>query len=433
MTVLALLLILAQAAPAAAGMDELWHDYHTSGEPVLREAAWQSLLRAGWPRDFSRTVEGLSTREYDADVPTGLLRLRRIDPEGRSFPYKVLVPEDYEPSVPHAVRVVLHGSTRRPVWGPGEDHWPRTDAFRRPATITVFPAAWEDAMWWSERQIENLRAILDRLRARYHVDPNRCTLTGLSDGGTGTFYHALKAPTPWAAFLPLIGHPWVLGNRAEGVDGDIFASTAAGRAFFVVNGRDDALYPAGSLVSYVDLLRRAGAELRFETRPGGHSVRWWPEMASSFTRFRRAHPRDPHPAHLAWETGDPERFGRVFGLVIHEIGDEPPPDPDPLNTVLFPDLDPPTRAQAFPRSGPSGRVRMRREGNVFHVETRNVRRLEILLPVGRVDFERPIEVVVDGRPRSFEIEPDLDVLMRWAIRDGDPSRLYGGSVVIDLP
>jgi predicted peptidase len=145
--------------------------------------------------------------------------------------------------------MVLHGSTRRAAWGENEQHRRRLDPFRSEDAITVFPAAWDEAMWWSDRQIANLAAILDDLRARYHIDTNRCTLTGVSDGGTGTFYHALRAPTPWAAFLPLIGHPWVLGNPEEEADGDIFAANLSGRSLMVINGADDPLYPAASLPS----------------------------------------------------------------------------------------------------------------------------------------------------------------------------------------
>lgn len=431
---LALLLSLFLVRPAAAtDFDLWWQRYHAAGEPLLRQAAWEDLERQGWPRDFERTVGRLQERSYSSGVPTGVLRLNRRDPDGRDHPYTLLVPEDYDPAVAHAVRVVLHGSTRRPAWREGEDHWPRTGPFAHSGTITVFPAAWDEAMWWSERQVDNLRAILDRVRADYRVDSDRCTLTGLSDGGTGTFYHALKAPTPWAAYLPLIGHPWVLGNPEEEVDGDIFASTLAGRALFVVNGEDDRLYPAGSLRSYLDLFRRAGAELRVSVQPGGHTVRWWPEMAPAFARFRQEHPRHPHPSTLVWETGDPRRFGRAFWLVIHEIGEAPAPDPDPLNTVLFPELDPPTRAQAFPRQGPSGRVSLRREGNTIHAETRNVRRFELLLPVGLIDFERPVEVVVDGRRERHRVQPSVETLRRWAVRDGDPRLLYGASLMIDVP
>ncbi len=275
--------------------DALWKEYHVAGEPAGRETAWTLLKSKGWPQDFDSTVQRLRENDYSGYVPTGELHEERVDREGVHYPYTVLVPESYDPQQSYPLRVILHGSTRRPAWKDGEEHWRLKDPFRSASIITVFPAAWEDAMWWSQRQVDNLSAILDRLRARYHIDSNRCTLSGLSDGGTGTFYQALRAPTPWACFLPLIGHPWVLGNEEEGVGGDIFAANLHGRALMVVNGKDDRLYPAKALKPYLTLFERAGAMIEFKVEPGGHSVRWWPKEAQTFHEFRAAHPRDPLP------------------------------------------------------------------------------------------------------------------------------------------
>ena len=136
--------------------------------------------------------------------------------------------------------------------------------------------------------------------------------------------------------------------------------------------------------------------MRFKAKAGGHNVRWWSEEAASIAAFRAEHVRNPWPEHLIWETDDPSKSGRAFWLVIHEIGDESANNPDPLNTVLFPELEPPTRAEAFPRHGPSGRVELVRDGNTVQVRTRNVKRLEILLGVDVFDFG-DVELHVSAR------------------------------------
>jgi predicted esterase len=428
-SIFSLLLLLA----TASDFDVLWRSYHSAGDPLSREVAWAELKLHGWPNDFDATLERLRSREYSPEVPTGLLRESRSDLEERRYKYMLLVPENYDPSHSYPVQVVLHGSTRRKAWKDGEDPWRWIDPFRSESIITVFPAAWEDAMWWSDRQVENLRQILDGLRARYHIDSNRCYLTGVSDGGTGTFYHALHAPTPWAAYLPLIGHPWVLGNRREGADGSMFASNLHGRWLLAVNGTDDQLYPAKALIPYLDLFRRAGAHVESKEKPGGHSVRWWPEEAANFATFRHEHPRDPFPDALVWETDDPARGGRSFWAIIHEIGEDAAPDPDPLNTVLFPDLEPPTRAEAFPRSRASGRLRLKREGNTIQAETRNVLRFELLLGVDELEFDLPLKLVVNGVQSTHELSRDLDTLVRWAIVDGDSELLVAASIMVDVP
>ncbi len=48
------------------------------------------------------------------------------------------------------------------------------------------------------------------MHARQHnVDESRIYLTGNSDGGTGTLYLAVKAPTVFASFLPPVGNAGV--------------------------------------------------------------------------------------------------------------------------------------------------------------------------------------------------------------------------------
>lgn len=44
---------------------------------------------------------------------------------------------------------------------------------------------------------------------RYNMDESRIYLTGNSDGGTGTLCMAVKAPTVFASFLPLVGNAGV--------------------------------------------------------------------------------------------------------------------------------------------------------------------------------------------------------------------------------
>lgn len=427
-----LALILSTLA-VSGDFDALWRQYHAAGDPLGREVAWRGLQQAGWPDDFDLTVRRLRERAYESGVPRGLLRESRRDAEGLRYPYILLVPETYDPQRAYPVQVVLHGSTRRPAWREGEEHWRPIDAFRNEESIVVFPAAWDEAMWWSHRQVANLGAILDLIRARYHVDSNRCTLTGVSDGGTGTFYHALRAPTPWAAFLPLIGHPWVLGNPDEEADGEIFAANLRGRALFVVNGQDDPLYPAAGLESYLDLFERAGATIRFKVKPGGHTVRWWPEEAAEFRQFRAGHPRDPFLDLLTWETDDPRRNGRAGWLLVEAVGGATAPDPDPLNTVLFPELDPPTRAEAFPRRRASGRVTAQRRGNTVTLESRNVTRIRLLLSPDEFDFASPVQVIVGGEGTSQSLAPSVETLMKWAIEDGDPAMLVGAEIVVEIP
>src|SRR5262245_46633890 len=58
--------------------------------------------------------------------------------------------------------------------------------------------------YWSE-QTEALNALIDHIIASYLIDINRVYLTGLSMGGTGTWFLAGRFPEKFAAIAPICG------------------------------------------------------------------------------------------------------------------------------------------------------------------------------------------------------------------------------------
>ena len=60
-----------------------------------------------------------------------------------------------------------------------------------------------------------------RLKRKYNIDETKIYLTGISDGGTGVYYLALKEPNLLSAFLPLNGSLAVLRNPDNGADGEM--------------------------------------------------------------------------------------------------------------------------------------------------------------------------------------------------------------------
>ena len=100
------------------------------------------------------------------------------------------------------------------------------------ASIAALAIGW----WWTDRQLDNLRTILDRVKRAYNVDENRVVLSGVSDGGTGTYYVAMQETTPFASFQPMNGSMMVLSNDQIGVDGDLYPTNLRNKPLLVVNG-----------------------------------------------------------------------------------------------------------------------------------------------------------------------------------------------------
>ncbi len=284
------------------------------------EAIW-ARLRAG--------------RSYTRDVPTGRRLLTRENRDGLEHGYVVRVPESYDPAVRHPVIVYLHGGVSRPRREDGT-WWRREERLARDDAIVVAPASWNESLWWQDSQIENLAGVLNDLKRTWNLDENRAYLIGISDGATGAFYHAMKATTPWAAFLPLNGHPVVLANPASDVDGELHVTNLRNKPLFVVNGGRDPLYPAASVIPFMRLFQQAGAFLDFRPQPeAGHDVSWWDDERPAMDAFMTEQARRPLPARLSWETERTDRYNRAHWLVITELGAvEGEADLEAYNTVM---------------------------------------------------------------------------------------------------
>jgi poly(3-hydroxybutyrate) depolymerase len=371
-------------------------------------------------------------RSYTADVPRG----RRDEThkiQGLDHRYTVIVPDDYDPARSYPVRFQLHGGVGGPLRpGRGGDAADRIPGTR--PEIYVLPDSWNRSMWWQASQAENVATILDRLKRTYNVDENRVYMTGISDGGTGAWFFAFRDPTAFAAFLPLNGQMLVLSNPSTGVEGEMYPGNAVNRPYFAVNGGRDPLYPAAGVRPYLEHLQTLGAEVVFHVQEEAeHNTRWWPEERAAFERFLEAHPRNPLPDRLSWQTERTDRFNRVDWLVIDQLGHvEGETDFEQNNVVGGVGLLG-RRQPIFPRGAENGRVDLTRRGNVVTAQTNGVRSFTLLLSPSQFDLKQPVSVIVNGNV-AFRgpVTPSVRTLLEWAARDNDRTALYGVALKVEV-
>ncbi len=134
----------------------------------------------------------------------------------------------------------------------------------------MIPYAWSGSPWWSDDQVDNLHAIVDAVKQRYNVDENRVVVSGVSDGGTGAYYVAMRDTTPYASFLPLNGYWMVLASR-DIDDGEIFANNLRNKPLFIVNGGRDPLYPTRIVDPYVEHYKKGGVHARVPSAARGRT------------------------------------------------------------------------------------------------------------------------------------------------------------------
>jgi predicted peptidase len=144
------------------------------------------------------------------------------DPATDRYPYEVHLPQGYaeDAEMLYPLILFLHGGgglipadNPIPVYAAGRDDFP---------FIVVTPIA--DDRW----DVERLLSVLDDVRGRYRVDPDRIFGTGLSSGAVGIWELAASRPATFAAVARVAGRPapghacplrhvpvWLFHNRAD--------------------------------------------------------------------------------------------------------------------------------------------------------------------------------------------------------------------------
>lgn len=326
-TLLAILFPAALVAREEPAIDRAFELFWKAGSIEGAEKAAKAILATGAP--FTTVLERLEDgRPYKGDVETGEQRWATLPGGGPLHATTVVVPKNYNPVVKYPVRVYLHGGVARPdpasdegqvASGPGPARPRRRIEFKE-HYIAVYPTGYADAQWWFANQMTNFALILDRLKRTYNVDENRVHLMGVSDGGTGAFYAALKDPTPWSVFFPLNGLLTVLANPAVRADGELFTTNLTNRPIYAVNGEVDALYPPSAVFPTMVMLKQLGVDVTFRLMKGaGHDVAWWPNERPLIDTFEEEHPRDPLPETVSLETDRTDRYSRIAWLVVDRL------------------------------------------------------------------------------------------------------------------
>lgn len=157
---------------------------------------------------------------------------------------------------------------------------------RWPAFVLVLQKPTVAARWVDQAaEIDTvIEKTLTELGSR--VDRDRLYLTGLSQGGAGTWQVAAREPARWAAIVPVCGFIHQLAGGPErfgGAEADAAAVDRLARSGVPIwafhGGRDDVVPPActASIVDAIRAARGAGDErVKFTLFPGANHNAWDP-------------------------------------------------------------------------------------------------------------------------------------------------------------
>ena len=152
--------------------------------------------------------------------------------KGDTLPYRILVPDNYDPENKYPLVIFLHGSGERGSDNEkqlthGAELFLRDSIRKKYPAIVVFPQCSENSYWSNVNIVTDnasgkrtfqfitegkptiamnlLMNLVDDLKHKYTVQNKRIYVTGLSMGGMGAFEIVRRKPNLFAAAMPICG------------------------------------------------------------------------------------------------------------------------------------------------------------------------------------------------------------------------------------
>jgi len=350
-------------------------------------------------------------RNYPA-APTGRLPEQTILVDGEENLYGLYVPKDYQSAQAYPLIICLHGAGFD-----GDSYLDRWQPRLGERYLLACPS-FEAAAWWTSEAEELVLAVLREVTRNYHVDLDRIFLTGMSNGGVGTYLIGLNHTDLFAALIPMAG---ALPDPLLPLLDD-----ARTTPFYLIHGaKDEVISPKYSRAVQA-YLQKQGYNVVYrehdQVHPmaGGH---FFPreELPALINWLEKQH-RVPVPKQITI-VRDRDHLSRAYWIRIDEISPE-------VGSFWASEQDPDeTRRLA---EGLYARIEAKiGSGNRIEVTAQHVRRYTVLLNDQLVDLSQPVYIITNGKV-SFEgkVIPDAGVLLEETRRRPDPESLVLAAVEI---
>ena len=354
----------------------------------------------------------IRTERTYQNQPIGNLPNEQIVVRGQTHPLSLFIPPTYQASRAYALVVCLHGFGFT-----GEEYLERWRTRLGEDYLLACPT-YPSGAWFTRRAEELVLETIRQAGHRYHIDPNRVFLTGMSNGGIGAWLIGMHHAPLFAGLAPM----------ASGLDDVVmpFLANLRGTPVYIIHGAKDQVMP-------VDLSRSIARELdvlgyphvyrehqREHPMAGGHYFprEELPDLVAWFNRQRR----EPLPTSLT-VVRDGSHF-QSFNWVRLDAT-------DPIAAFSEDLVD--KRDERIKR-----RVYARLDvsiagNNRIEVKAEHVQRYSLFLNEQLIDFSKPLTVVTNGR-LSFEgtVTPSVETLLRQARLRQEPERLFSVHLTIAI-
>ncbi len=348
---------------------------------------WNGPIEAGWGR------QALLAQRAPGQVPGTTLRFMRTE-RFRGRPYVLHVPDDYRGDEPFPLVIILGGGPGRAI---PTAQTARSSIEGRGA-LAVFPQA--NGMWWEEEPAAAVEALFAEVLADLDVDTDRVTLTGFSNGGTGSILYASRTPHRFAAVASLMGGGLPFFEKDDPID----AAAIARLPFLFVHGDRDELIPSWASERTARAMRKANPSAVAEVHvlPGRpHDVVYGRDEGLTFP-FLEKQTREAFPRQVSLRARTLEHPRAYWAEVLEKGGG-------------VAEID--------------GAI----EGGEVALRTRNVKRLRLRLRRELLDLSAPVRVTINGKEAFLgPVAEDPAFLLRSWRETGDPQLAHSAEITLDV-
>ena len=342
-------------------------------------------------------------RDYGPQ-PTGTIPDERVDVQGRAYNLALSIPLTYQPAKDYGLVVCLHGAGFT-----GEAYLERWQARLGEDYVLACPTTPMGA-WFTRGAEELVLATIRSVQRRYHIDPDRIFLTGMSNGGIGTWVIGMHNAPLFAGIAPM----------ASGLDHVLmpFLANLRSTPIYIIHGDKDQVMPVELSRTITEELTRLGYPFvyrehdREHPMAGGH---YFPrEELPELVTWLNAQRRKPLPMRVT-VVRDASHF-QPFGWVRIDATDAIAA----FSEDLVSKRDDRITRQEYARLDASIVAQ-----NRIEVRADRVQRYSLFLNEQLVDSSKPLVVLTNGQV-SFNgpVTPLLETLLRQARLRQDSRQLF---------
>ena len=411
---------------------------------------WRDVVEALSPRPTQAVKPGYYREEHFTHP-----RLRQKHPDDLLY---LVVPTGYRPDQPTGLVVFMHGGGKGSprtapdrYMTPGDSTTPQSstrlgDMFETLGLIGVGPSApWNEndhSRWCLPEADDYIADVVQECATRFHIDLDRVFLLGHSMGGFGAYHQVQRQPDRFAAVIASAGS-WSLAQWP----------VIRGTTFCIVHGVKDAELGVRDRHTDIAFARYAHELLSqrkiphvYREHPDGHSFGYGKQCVIDFLKDNRDLRRDPFFPHVVLASPVGYTSGKCYPVRHNRW------------ITLDEAIEAPLEYDTLQRQGPGHskdsspeewkqwkliHTTVKRNGamieainlgeNRFKITATNVSRFTLWLHPAMVDFTKPIQVTVNGKPRfDALVTPSLVTAIESFERRHDWGLVYPAKITLDF-